>query len=233
MAPESPGSTDNMSNGQCGQRGTAERYLLGELSDTERQAFEAHYFECPWCGEDVKTTSAFLEGARQALGRPQRARAPRPARRWAGATVGLAAAAAIGLVAAGYQGLVAIPSLRQELSVRDRPRAIVATVVRDQSRGAATVVTAAPDQPFIVLALETPGQPPLSAELRREEGALVLPPWPIEAARPGEPLQLLIPAKNLAAGKYRLVIRAGEPQQAAGKNPELGSYSFELERARS
>jgi anti-sigma factor RsiW len=162
-------------NGQCGQHGTAERYLLGELDDTERQSFEAHYFECPSCGDEVKTAAAFLESAREALAGPRRDRAP-PAtrnRRWSGATAGLAAAATIALVLAGYQGLVQIPALRRDLAVRDRPTAIVATVLRPATRGTPPVVKAAADQPFIAVALEPPadGVPGFAVELLTETGA--------------------------------------------------------------
>jgi anti-sigma factor RsiW len=31
-----------------------ERYLLGELPVTEREAFEEHYFSCPECAEEVR-----------------------------------------------------------------------------------------------------------------------------------------------------------------------------------
>ena len=40
-----------------------ERYLLNELGDTERDAFEAHYFACAICAEDVRT-GARMHGRR-------------------------------------------------------------------------------------------------------------------------------------------------------------------------
>jgi len=42
-----------------------ERYLLGELNDTETNAFEEHYFDCHLCAEDVRSGMAFFEGGRQ------------------------------------------------------------------------------------------------------------------------------------------------------------------------
>jgi hypothetical protein len=240
MADESPDLPHNMSNnGRCSERGTAERYLLGELGDAERQAFEAHYFECFSCGEEVKTTADFLEAARVVLGQ-QRGRAPpvaptrpRPRRRL-GPAVGLAAAAALAVVV-GYQALVEIPGLRREVALRDRPRAIVATVLRPASRGLAPVVRAAPDQPYIIVALEAPegASGGFTAELDGEAGTSVVAPWRVDAPGPGEPLQLLIPTKKLASGSYRLVLKATESGVAAGNKPELGSYSFVLERTRS
>ena len=40
----------------------SERYLLGEMSEPERFEFEAHYFDCPACAEDVRTGAALARG---------------------------------------------------------------------------------------------------------------------------------------------------------------------------
>lgn len=55
---------------------TAERYLLGELNVSDRDAYEAHLFSCPACFEQVKAGSEFVghlrrigvEGPKPALG---------------------------------------------------------------------------------------------------------------------------------------------------------------------
>jgi hypothetical protein len=44
---------------------TVERYLLGELTDAERDDYEEHYFECPVCAEDVRYGSEFMVYARE------------------------------------------------------------------------------------------------------------------------------------------------------------------------
>jgi hypothetical protein len=44
-----------------------ERYLLGEMADSERNAFEAHYFSCAVCAEDVVTAVKFVDNARRPL----------------------------------------------------------------------------------------------------------------------------------------------------------------------
>src|SRR5450759_3827770 len=62
----------------------SERYLLGEMSEPERFAFETHYFDCPACADDVRTGAALAPSA---------------------------AAVALGCLAA-WQALVVIPSLR-------------------------------------------------------------------------------------------------------------------------
>src|SRR5260370_1494554 len=40
----------------------SERYLLGEMSEPERFDFEAHYFDCPTCADDVRTGAALARG---------------------------------------------------------------------------------------------------------------------------------------------------------------------------
>ena len=42
----------------------AERYLLGELSDAERDQFEEHFFDCPACAEEVRAGAIFEANAR-------------------------------------------------------------------------------------------------------------------------------------------------------------------------
>jgi hypothetical protein len=45
-----------------------ESYLLGDMSPSERDAFEEHFFECSLCGEDVRAAAKFMEDARKILG---------------------------------------------------------------------------------------------------------------------------------------------------------------------
>lgn len=46
---------------------TAERYLLGELNDVERDAYEEHFFSCMDCAEEVKLASEFMETAKKVV----------------------------------------------------------------------------------------------------------------------------------------------------------------------
>src|SRR5450759_2792195 len=42
----------------------SERYLLGEMSEPERFDFEAHYFDCPACADDVRAGVALACGVK-------------------------------------------------------------------------------------------------------------------------------------------------------------------------
>ena len=39
-----------------------ERYLLNELSESDREQFEEHFFSCADCARDVQSGAAFVEG---------------------------------------------------------------------------------------------------------------------------------------------------------------------------
>ncbi len=38
---------------------TAEKYVLGELAEELREAYEEHYFDCQECATEVIATAAF------------------------------------------------------------------------------------------------------------------------------------------------------------------------------
>src|SRR5260221_6491000 len=44
-----------------------ERYLLEEMTQEERDAFEEHYFSCAECGEDARHAATMREGVRSGL----------------------------------------------------------------------------------------------------------------------------------------------------------------------
>jgi hypothetical protein len=43
----------------------AEKYVLGELTADQRDAYEEHYFDCAECAEDVKATLTFVSAGRE------------------------------------------------------------------------------------------------------------------------------------------------------------------------
>jgi hypothetical protein len=58
---------DIMSHEQVTCSRAVERYVLGELTPEEREAFENHYFDCRDCYEQVKLEMQFLSRSRQVL----------------------------------------------------------------------------------------------------------------------------------------------------------------------
>ena len=98
---------------------SVERYFLGEMEPTEREAFEEHFFECELCADDVRATSAFVENAKDIL--KERKTWPKPAERgwmgWFRPAFATGALAALCLAVIGYQNLSVIPSLKAPQSM--------------------------------------------------------------------------------------------------------------------
>lgn len=194
----------------------AERYLLDEMSESEREEFEAHYFECPTCAESVRAGAALADAAR--AGRIPAGAAPLVGRRGSLRTiVPLAAAATLALVA-GYQAFVTIPALRRAI---DTPQALAPIAVPPISRGDGVVV--ARTDGAVVLALDI-NVDALSSQLvydlRTDGGDVVLSgqsPVPPQ----GTPLLLLLPGKSLTSGQYAIVVR-----DSASPAREVGTYRF-------
>src|SRR6202040_1349443 len=56
--------SERMNHLQAVKTSAPERYLLEEMSELERHAFEDHYFSCADCAEDVRLGALMREGAR-------------------------------------------------------------------------------------------------------------------------------------------------------------------------
>lgn len=83
------------------------RYLLGEMPDEERDAFEEHYFACVECGEEVHAGTAIVAGVR-AMNRKSQ---------WKPRTAWMSLAAAVGFaIFSGYQVELVVPRLTQQIA---------------------------------------------------------------------------------------------------------------------
>ena len=147
----------------------SERYLLGEMSEPERFEFEAHYFDCAECAEDVRTGAALARGIRAVCAedarlRPQTSVVAESARAgwfsWLSFPVlaPSALALAFGCVAA-WQAFVLIPGLRWAES----PQALSPIVLRAAARGEEQALEIRRDQAVSMLSLDVnaaaPGDP--------------------------------------------------------------------------
>ena len=206
----------------------SERYFLGELSEIESEAFEAHFFECVHCAEDVCTTAAFADNAKAVfLEQPfRKAVHSKEKRGWLGSFSGFwnplqaAPMAAAVLMAAlvGYQSLVVIPALRQPL--------IVSTLtLRPASRGEEPVYRVRSGDRFLPLRVEVNPRQPVAeyrCELRADSG-LVLFPMTTTAPQSGTPLTVLLPLAKLKPGHYTFVV-------ADAQKNEIERYPFVLDK---
>jgi anti-sigma factor RsiW len=208
----------------------SERYLLDEMNEGERFEFEAHYFDCTECAEDVKRGEMIRQEARQAgfrtggrvetgqpgvvLTSPKWWRRPMVAVPWA-------AAATLALVT-GYQSFVTVPGLREAVA----PQAIEPVMLRGATRGAThSLVTIAPNQRFVALSADlttTPESSALTYEILDANRRSIVSG---QSATPsaGAPLMLLVPVHELQnAGHYTLAVRQADQKTV------IGEYEFDV-----
>jgi hypothetical protein len=210
----------------------SERYLLNEMTEVERFEFEAHYFDCLDCAEDVRLGEMIRQEARRAgATMPVATDAARPAdaagpakvltspRWWRRPMVAApwAVAATLALVAS-YQSLVTVPGLRS-------PQALEPVMLRGATRGAATTVSIAAGQRFVALSadvLTTPQSSALRYEILDSNRQSVT-TGQAPARSSGAPMLLLVPVDELQrAGRYTLILRA------ADQNDVIGEYDFDV-----
>lgn len=200
----------------------AERYLLEEMNDDERDEFEAHYFDCGACADSVRTGAALADGARKTgVSSPLPLPVPGVPRssRSLLSFVPLAAAAALALVS-GYQAFVTIPALRAGI---ESPRALAPIAVAPVSRGEGAAVPLEQTNGPLLFSLDInvdPQSPQLVYDLRTDAGVVVL-SGVAPAPSQGTPLLLLFPGTSLTSGQYAIVVRGN-----GSSSREVGTYRF-------
>jgi hypothetical protein len=203
----------------------SERYLLGEMTDTERDSFEEHFFSCAECAEDVVVGDKMREGVRAGLGWSRVAGVITPsaarARAWRPAIVIPWAAAASLMLIAGYESFQ-MTSMRRELA---RPMALSPLTLRAATRGQELTVPAKAAS-VVTLAVDLGGnrfEDGVKYEIRVESaGVVAAGDAPAPAA--GAPLLLLIPSSVFkASGHYVLALRS------AGSRDGTSEYRFSVQ----
>lgn len=195
-----------------------ERYVLGDLTVSEVEEFERHFFDCPQCSEELRALTVFQENARAVFLAPEPA--PIPARltepkssasAWRGASplyrsLGLAMA---GLLVGIFAGYLAFHGADGAVSVSAYP-------LYAQARGEETVVSPPAGAKFYELYFDRTwegGSTEVRGVLRDASGAERF-SVPVRLGAAGEAVHVLVPSHQLAAGKYTLVLLSGETEQA-------------------
>ncbi len=173
----------------------AERYMLGQMTDAERETFEEHYFNCRFCVEDVKEIDLMSRAARQQT-------KPQPVSKWRPMTV------APWAVAASLAGALAL----QPILMRTAPVMPLAgvlyvtdTPLTSESRAVAAA-TKLPAGPEILQYVEIAHDPQYTQyrwNLRSDE-AKSLQSGTVTPKQTNEPIALRL--GPLPAGRYELVI---------------------------
>ena len=187
-----------MEHSEANETMATARYLLGEMTDEERNAFEEHYFGCGLCAQEVRDGSVMIDSIRA-----ERAAAGRlkPARTlpWL-----LAAAAAVIVVILSYQNAM----LQKDLA----PHVIRSySLLTMGTRGANPTTTIDdPTRPF-ALYIDIPPEPPFPnyrIELRDAAGNPRV-SLPVSANEARETITVYVPPRRLRSGAYQVVIIGG------------------------
>ena len=216
----------------------AERYLLGELTDAERDQFEEHFFDCPECAEDVRggniltanLRAVFADNARQSDAKPGRWEWFRLRPAWVASIASAAAVLTGGVV---FEGVL-IYQLRSQLAVLRVPQSYSSVFLRSTTRGAEQVIAVPRESHFLALSMDlTPGQnyPHYLGEVSDESGGILF-SVPLERPRtPDESLNLLLPVSSLEPGRlYKIVIHGLGERAARSVRTEIASYHFSFQR---
>ncbi|MGB8474060.1 MAG: zf-HC2 domain-containing protein [Candidatus Acidiferrum sp.] len=219
----------------------AEKYVLGELPQAQRDEYEEHYFECPACAEELKATVAFMESARQVVREevPEAvdAKEHSPATAgwfgWLRPTVAIPALAVL-LLFIGYQNEVTIPRLRRSPDLVER-----AEVVRYFSLRPAEQRGASPSSETIKIGrherfsldVDMPGDSPdgYLCQIQDQSGRARI-TVPVSAEQAKRYVQVDLAGGTLEAGKYNFVVFRGQaPPASQGKTKPVAQETFTLE----
>ena len=174
-----------------------ERYLLDEMPEIERFAFEEHFFDCAECADDLRAGSTIRQAIKQGVLPEEAGRGTVPAvtatptRRWTLVLVPWAAAAVLA-IAVGYQTLVPARGPREPV------QALTPVTLRPDSRGAVPTVTigGAADTVTLALDIDAPAGSALTYVLQTSTGSRVA-EGQLSTPPAGIPLLLLVPVWTL------------------------------------
>jgi hypothetical protein len=208
----------------------SERYLLDEMTEPERNAFEEHYFSCLDCADDIRTGGVMREGVEAGFAAAPLARVATfvPATKrvvrqpWYQSSALPWALAATLAIAVTYQ---AVP-VRQTDSASSAPQVLTPITLRPASRGAIPAVSLGAGHVALALDVDTPsGTTELAYELRDTAGQQVFGGRTLGPTQ-GSPLLLVIPGFTLKPEQqYILTVR-----EAATPGRVLGEYHFAATR---
>jgi hypothetical protein len=230
-----------MDHSEASKQMAAERYLLNELTPDVREAFEAHFFDCPECALDLRAGAAFVEEAKAQLPAltpalpapiPAHSGALKVKRAWWSSWLQPAFAApafATLLLVIGYQNLVTYPALRASAN---QPRLLPWTPLHGATRGGAALAITADRDHGVALPVDLPPQPSMGAyasysfDLYDPQGKIA---WTGLAAASNtgddQRISLMIPGATLKNGSYTVAVSG---VTAHGERTEIEKFIFDL-----
>ncbi len=230
-----------MEHNEAIEQMVAERYLLGELTAEQRDAFEEHAFDCPECSLDLRAGAAFIETAKVELPKlaatsaaPSMPELVRPVKKkldwqsWLRPAFAIPAFAAL-LAVVCYQNLSTIPSLRMAAT---EPSVLPSTAFHAGTRGSAHTQVQADRTQGAVLSIELPQDSGVATYSFTLYDPQDKPLWTrtLTAARAGASgdgiISLVIPGAGLTQGSYTLAIAGID---ARGARTEIDRHALDIQ----
>jgi len=218
----------------------AEKYVLGELPEDLREAYEEHYFDCPECALNVKTTAAFVDASRHVFQTepvPVESESKGLVKGWSGWLTWLRPAFAVPALAAllivvGYQNIVTIPQAKRDLAL-SAGQVITSSFSLQMAnvRGGEEVkVRVHPNEGFSLKFDFTPSQSfdSYACELQDASGHSLL-----RESLPGtstnKEAELAVRGGLVKPGKYNVVFTGAQDAKGQGGGAEVLRLSFSVE----
>ena len=218
-----------------------EKYLLGELSAEERDAFEEHFFTCRDCARDVRIGEAFIANTRAVL--QEQASFPAVGRESVFGLLGglLRRPAFSGAIALlflifgflAYRGLFQVPALRSELAQLSKAQGYSSYVLRPPARDADQVVPISTRKRFISFTMDVDPEDGFSAyewRLTGESDEVVFSAVLTAPTPPRSSLSLLVPSDKLDADRYQLSIYGRSESASSDSQSEIRRYTLQVEK---
>jgi hypothetical protein len=210
------------------------RYLLGEMTEQDRADYEEHAFACSECAQDLRAGAAFIDNARDSLGRVSERQPGVAARRW---WVGFFRPAfalpvvALLLAIVGYQNGYVLPRLKSQMAQATAPQTLPAlSLLGADTRGGELPEIAIPAHRPFGLYVDIPPGGRFSSYVCEFEDRFGSVQFAVNVSteEAKKTVLLLIPPSRLRAGKYTLVVRGLGPG-GPGKKIEIARYPFVLD----
>ncbi len=204
-----------------------DRYLLNELTNGERQAFEEHFFSCSECSEDLHAGAILIDNSRAVLREEFLESVPaspsaHPSRsgwftQWS--FVPMAAAVAL-LAVVSYQNLAVLPNYRRQLAESVVAAAPPHFRVRSAVRGAMPVISLPKGTRFFDVDAEDVDPAEGGYECSVQDAASkVYGPVHAKTVQPGERLEIQLDSRTIVPGQYQLIVRRASDGAEAGRFP--------------
>jgi hypothetical protein len=235
---------ERMDHTEAVRTAAVDRYLLGQLSVSETEEFEQHFFDCLECSRELRAGAMFEDNARAvfleeslaAKRVPEKTRAAAGAKPsvwewfWQRSWIAAPALAALLLAAITvYQASVVIPRLRTQLNAALTPQPVASYVLPPISRGDARALQVPAGSRFYTIYMDPAWEGSFAAyicSVQDESGSTRF-SVRLPAPPPGKPIEILMARSLLPSGRYTVTIRnaaeSGKPEA------ELARFALILE----